>query len=87
MFLAIDRNITIHGILVRPDGDRLVTLAGLIEAGRLCPHVRRELPLEQVAEAHAEIERAHGRGKLVLRLRPEPTSKQPCTAADPVCMT
>jgi NADPH:quinone reductase len=65
---AIDRNLTIHGVLVRPDAARLRTLAALIEAGNLRPVVTREYPLEQVAAAHRELERRHTSGKLVLAI-------------------
>jgi NADPH2:quinone reductase len=70
--LAVDRNLTLHGVLVRPDAARLEALAGLAAAGQITPLIRRELPLEQAAEAHREVERGHGRGKIVLRVRPEP---------------
>jgi Zinc-binding dehydrogenase len=33
--------------------------------------LRKGFPLDQAAEAHAEIEHGHGRGKLVLRIQPE----------------
>jgi NADPH:quinone reductase-like Zn-dependent oxidoreductase len=66
---AIDKNLTIHGVLVRPDAARLTALAALIDAGHLRPVVTREYPLEQVAAAHRELERRHTSGKLVLAIR------------------
>jgi NADPH2:quinone reductase len=75
--LAIDNNITIHGILVRPDGRRLAELAVLLCRGVLRPVLRREYPLEDVARAHEEIELGHGRGKIALRIRPEPGVGRP----------
>jgi NADPH:quinone reductase-like Zn-dependent oxidoreductase len=66
---AIDKNLTLHGVLVRPDAARLRTLAALIDAGNLRPVITREYPLEQVAAAHRELERRHAGGKLVLTIR------------------
>jgi NADPH2:quinone reductase len=66
---AIDKNLTIHGVLVRPDAARLTALAALIDAGTLRPVVAREYRLEQVAAAHRELERRHSSGKLVLAIR------------------
>lgn len=64
--LAIDRNHTLHGVLVRPDGARLRELAGLLERGELQPPPIEVLPLERIADAHRRVERRHGRGKVVV---------------------
>jgi NADPH:quinone reductase-like Zn-dependent oxidoreductase len=66
---AIDKNLTIHGVLVRPDAARLRALAALIDTGSLRPVVTREYRLEQVTAAHRELERRHTSGKLVLAIR------------------
>jgi NADPH2:quinone reductase len=66
---AIDKNLTIHGVLVRPDAARLRALAALIDTGNVRPVVAREYPLEQVAAAHRALERRHSSGKLVLAIR------------------
>lgn len=67
--LAIDKNLTLHGILVRPNGERLRELARLADDGVLQPAIRAELPLYHAIEAHRLIEEGHGRGKIVLRVR------------------
>jgi NADPH2:quinone reductase len=67
---AIDRNLTLHGVLVRPDGGRLKALAKLIETGRLHSVVDETYPLERAADAHVRLETGHGQGKLVLRVPP-----------------
>ncbi len=53
---------------VRPDGAQLEVLAGLIEDGRIRPHVQQAFPLEEAAAAHELLEAGHVRGKLVLTL-------------------
>jgi NADPH:quinone reductase len=72
--LALDKNVTLHGILVRPDAPRLRELARLVERGGLRPVVTSEFALADVASAHRRIEEGHVRGKLVLRIRPEPAN-------------
>ena len=49
-------------------GDQLRTLAGLVDGGKLRPHVQRIYPLAQAAEAHKQSQAGHVRGKLVLAL-------------------
>jgi NADPH:quinone reductase-like Zn-dependent oxidoreductase len=70
---AIDRNLTLHGVLVRPDGSRLAELAGLLGSGSLRVVLDCEFSLEEVAAAHRRLETRHRSGKVVLRIRPEPT--------------
>lgn len=41
-------------------------LAGLAEAGAFVPHVRATVGLAEVADAQRQIERGHGRGKVVV---------------------
>jgi NADPH:quinone reductase-like Zn-dependent oxidoreductase len=53
-------------VFVRPDGEQLEALGGLVENGRLRVEVTHEFPLEQAAEAHRLLERGHVRGKIVL---------------------
>lgn len=72
--LAIDQNLTVHGVLVRPDGARLRTLARLAGNGALQVRVRSEYPLDQAAAAHREMARGGIPGKTVLRARPEPAA-------------
>lgn len=69
----LDLNLTLHGVLVRPDGARLRALSELVEAGGLRPLVDEVLPLEEAAAAHRRLDSGHGRGKVVLQVRPEPS--------------
>jgi NADPH:quinone reductase len=67
--LAIDRNQTLHGVLVRPDRERLEVLATLLASGELRTAVRSEHPLEDAELAHREVLRGGVPGKSVLRIR------------------
>jgi NADPH:quinone reductase-like Zn-dependent oxidoreductase len=51
---------------VRPDGAQLESLTGLIDDGRVRPHLQESFPLEEVVAAHELLEAGHVRGKLVL---------------------
>jgi len=55
-------------VFVEPNGEQLKQLAGLVERGRLKPHVSRIRPLGEAAAALAESRAGHVRGKLVLAL-------------------
>jgi NADPH:quinone reductase len=67
--LAIDRNITLHGVLVRPSRRALDALAALIEARKLRPIVDLVLPLAEAPRAHERLATGHGQGKIVLQVR------------------
>ncbi|MEV4555464.1 NADP-dependent oxidoreductase [Kitasatospora sp. NPDC049285] len=58
------------GAYVRRDGTSavLVALAELVAAGKLDPHITAVFPLERAAEAMAEVESGHARGKLILEM-------------------
>jgi NADPH2:quinone reductase len=68
---AIDKNLTLHGVLVRPDAARLGELSRMIDRGVLAPVVSQEFALQDIAAAHRQIESGHTFGKLVIRVRPE----------------
>jgi NADPH2:quinone reductase len=70
--LAIDKNVTVHGILVSPDGPRLRHLAALIERGALCPASTQEFALDDVVAAHRALEGRHDAAKLAVRIREHP---------------
>jgi len=68
------RGIHCSGLMVHPDGDVLQALARLIEAKQVTPIVSQTFPLAEAARAHQQIETRHTRGKIVLRIAPEPKS-------------
>jgi NADPH:quinone reductase-like Zn-dependent oxidoreductase len=65
--LAIDRNIDLHGVLMRPGRDRLYELAAEVAAG-VRPHVTDTYPLERTADAHRRLAAGGVGGKLVITL-------------------
>lgn len=65
--LAIDRNIDLHGVLMRPGRDRLYELAAEVAAG-VRPTVTETYPLERTADAHRRLAQGRVGGKLVITL-------------------
>ena len=66
--LAIDKNIALHGVLVRPDGDRVAELAKLLADDLIRTPAIEVFGFDDVVAAHQRIERGHGRGRVVLDL-------------------
>jgi NADPH:quinone reductase len=62
---AIDRNISIHGVLMRPGRDVLDRLSTAVDAG-LRPQVRQVWPLAEAVTAHRRLEAGGVGGKIVL---------------------
>ncbi|WP_157426024.1 NADP-dependent oxidoreductase [Agromyces salentinus] len=69
---ASARGIRSTGYSCSPDARTLAVLTRLIDDGALRVHVERELPLAEGAEAHRLVEAGHVRGKVVLRVAPDP---------------
>jgi NADPH2:quinone reductase len=65
--LAVDRNIDLHGVLVRPGRDRLYELAAEVASG-VRPTIADTYPLERTADAHRRLEAGRVGGKLVITL-------------------
>ena len=63
---AVDRNVTLHGVLMQPGRAVLEVLGSLADAGHMRPLLDEVLPLEQAARAHERVETGSGQGKLVL---------------------
>ena len=62
---AIDRNLSIHGVLLRPGRDLLDSLAQAVVSG-LRPAVRGVFDLAQASVAHERLEAGGVGGKLAL---------------------
>ena len=54
---------------MQPNGQVLIEIGLLVEAGTIRPVVDRTYPLEEIADAHAYVESRHARGKVVLTVR------------------
>jgi NADPH:quinone reductase len=65
---AVDRNITLHGVLLRPSRAVLDVLAAAVAGGLLRPVVDQVLDLADAAAAHRRVESRRGQGKVVLRV-------------------
>lgn len=63
---AVDRNLTLHGVLVRPGRSSLDRLGALVAEGLLRPHVESVFPLEECRTAHERLEAGSGQGKIVI---------------------
>lgn len=66
--LAVDRNIALHGVLVRPSRAVLEVLAAAVAGGLLRPVVDQVLDLAAAAVAHRRVEFKRGQGKVILRV-------------------
>jgi NADPH:quinone reductase-like Zn-dependent oxidoreductase len=60
------------GYSVAPDGRTLSVINRLVDDGAIRVHVDREFPLAEGASAHELLADGHVRGKLVLRVAPDP---------------
>lgn len=69
---AAARGMRATGYSVAPDARTLSVITRLIDDGAVRVHVDRELPLAEGAEAHRLLEDGHIRGKVVLRVAPDP---------------
>jgi NADPH:quinone reductase-like Zn-dependent oxidoreductase len=54
---------------VRPNGQELVEIAKIVDAGKLVPVIDRILPLSEARRAHELSQSGHTRGKIVLRVK------------------
>ncbi|MEW6749841.1 MAG: zinc-dependent alcohol dehydrogenase family protein [Candidatus Latescibacterota bacterium] len=62
------RNITLCGVFLTRERQRLEELARAFQSGQVRPLVEQVLALERVADAHRRLETGHGRGKVVLQV-------------------
>ncbi len=66
--IAKQRNIDVSFVLVQSNGTDMNTLAGMLEAGVLKPHVSKTFAFEEIADAHAQIESGRTVGKVIVKL-------------------
>jgi NADPH2:quinone reductase len=65
---AVDRNLTLEGVLVRPSRQVLEAVAAAVADGSLRPVVDQVLELADAAVAHRRVESRRGQGKVVLQV-------------------
>jgi NADPH:quinone reductase-like Zn-dependent oxidoreductase len=63
---AFGGGIRVRNLMLRADATSLARLASLAGAGALRPHVARRVGLDGVRDAQRDMERGHGRGKIVV---------------------
>jgi len=63
---ALGGGIRVRNLMLRADATSLARLATLAGAGALRPHVARRIGLDEVRDAQRDMERGHGRGKIVV---------------------
>jgi NADPH2:quinone reductase len=63
---ALDRNITVHGVLLRPGRELLESLGRLVERGVLRPTLDEVVPLAEAGRALRRVQSGSGHGKVVL---------------------
>jgi NADPH2:quinone reductase len=66
--LLYRNNITLHGVFITRDKQRLDEMREVFEKGLVKPVIEKVLPLEEVSKAHERMESRHGLGKIVLRI-------------------
>ena len=69
---AAARGVRATGYSVSPDARTLSVINRLIDDRAIRVHVDREFPLAEGASAHELLADGHVRGKLVLRVAPDP---------------
>lgn len=65
---AIDRNLRLHGVLVRPERGTLDRLLEAVSQGALLPYVDAVVDPSGIVETHRLLDTAGGAGKSVLRM-------------------
>ncbi len=53
---------------VQASGENMQFVANLLKEGKLVPHVSKIFALEEMAEAHLEIEKGHTQGKIAIQI-------------------
>jgi len=65
---ASDADVRATSFKVIPDGSALATVGRLLDSGAVQVYIDRVFDLKDASAAHAELERGHTRGKIVLRV-------------------
>lgn len=63
---ADQRDVALEFVAVRSSGESMNTLKGMLETGKLKPHVSKIFSFEKMADAHTQIESGRTVGKIVV---------------------
>lgn len=66
--LAKKRDVRYSFLFVRPDGEQLAEIGGIIDAGSIRPVIDKVFAFDQAREALAYLETGRAKGKVVVRL-------------------
>jgi NADPH:quinone reductase-like Zn-dependent oxidoreductase len=66
--LARKRAVDYSFLFVRPDGEQLSQIGGLLEAGRIRPVIDKVFPFDQAVDALDHVARGRAKGKVVVKL-------------------
>ena len=70
--LLFQKTIALYGVFLTRERRRLEEMRPLFERGQVRPLIDTVLPLTEARKAHQQMEKRHGRGKIVLRVAPDP---------------
>lgn len=66
--LTKKRGVRYSFLFVRPDGDQLAHIAGIVDAGHIRPVIDTVFPFDQAKQALAHLETGRTKGKIVVRM-------------------
>jgi len=66
--LAREKGVRVERVFVQPNGEVLEKMADRLATGRLQLAISGTVPLAEASAAHAIVEKARGRGRIVLEV-------------------
>jgi NADPH:quinone reductase-like Zn-dependent oxidoreductase len=67
--MAIRHHVSYSFLFMRPSGDQLREIGGLVDSGAIRPVVDRIFPFEETKEALAYVEKGRARGKVIVKMK------------------
>jgi len=66
---AIDKGVHAFYNMILPDGDDMKLVARLLEEGTLKPYISKTYALDEIAQAHLDIEKGNTQGKIIINIQ------------------